>query len=110
MNSIQAVVICQNNTQRNGVAGALNKYASQEGISTDPVALPYDGNKYGAGPAIIVMAWFGDNRTKANEAYVDIDSANRNFIQPGSYLIQVENDTIIHHEVWISGQGRVVLV
>jgi hypothetical protein len=110
MNSIQAVIICQTNNQRNQVINAVNKYASQHGISTDPVALPYDGNKYGSGPAVIIMAWFADDRADANQAYIDIDSANRNFIQPGSYLLQVDGDTIVHHEVWTSEQGRVVIV
>ena len=107
MNSIQAVIICQNNNQRDQVRNIVNKYAAQHGISTDPVALDTDG-KYGVGPGIIMMAWFADDRADANLAWADMDLANRNFIQPGSYAIQADGSTLVHHEVW--NPTRTVLV
>lgn len=108
MNSIQGVIICQNNAQRNQVINVVNNYASQHGISDDPVALPYDGSKYGVGPAVIIMAWFADDRADANQAWLDIDSENRNFIQSGSYLMQTSDNIVIHHEIW--NPDRTVLV
>lgn len=109
MNSIQAVIVCQNNGQRNVVVNAANRYADQHGISDDPVALSYDGNKYGNGPACIIMAWFDNDRAGADVAWADFETAITSVnVQSGSYMLQSENDSVIHHVVW--NPDRTVLV
>jgi hypothetical protein len=111
MNSITGVVICQNNAQRTNVKNALAAYAGNHGLNVGDLTLDIDSNKYGVGPAFILNGWFEDDRAEANEAWVAMDTANRPFIRGGSFLIQMDGETVIHHETWTLGtHARVVVI
>lgn len=121
MNSITAIIVCDTANRATAVENAFNNYAIRTAQITDaPITQRAPTGKYGAGPTVIGMAWFGpsyeelsaapdqaardvleaNGRTMANDAWTTLMAQGTAWVQAGTYLIQMDGETVVHHEMW----------
>lgn len=120
MESITGVVVCDTASRRTTVRNTLTRYARKVGLNDDPQFIDIDSNKYGVGPTVLIMMWFGqaddpaqpfymaDAIVEADDAWATMTGINLNWVRPFSFMEQQSETGVKHRQEWVDdGQGGV---